>query len=185
MYAAVGALLWLFLIIVAVVFWSICGLKVRKLKQDLSRVEGEKQQAEQEKEATAAELAETREQLEKYLPIKDVEAEVQKMKGEAQQLMDDAKAKADAAESTAAEAGGKTRLYETTLQAIKNSIEGYGDEYIVPSQSVLDGLAEDFGFVDAGQNLKQARESTRKMVKEGPPSAITLKTTGARPPSLS
>jgi len=37
----------------------------------------------------------------------------------------------------------------------------------VPTYNLLDDLAEEFGFTEAGRELKQARESSRLMVKLG------------------
>lgn len=55
----------------------------------------------------------------------------------------------------------------STAQAMKNIIHGYGDEYIVPTYNLLDDLAEEFGFTEAGQQLKAARDTSRRMVKTG------------------
>jgi hypothetical protein len=57
-------------------------------------------------------------------------------------------------------------FYEQTAQAMKNVIEGYGDRYIVPSQSLLDDLADEFDHTAAGVELKKARAHTREMVKQ-------------------
>lgn len=57
--------------------------------------------------------------------------------------------------------------YESTAKAMKNIIEGYGDQYIVPTYSLLDELAEDYSFTESGSELKKARERTRNMVKTG------------------
>lgn len=57
--------------------------------------------------------------------------------------------------------------YEKLLRAIKNELQGYGDDYIVPSHSLLDEIAEEFAFTDAGQRLKEARNSVKSMVKNG------------------
>jgi chromosome segregation ATPase len=54
---------------------------------------------------------------------------------------------------------------EKTLKAIRNQIEGYGDEYIVPAHSLLDDLADEVGYKEAGQKLKAARDRTREMVR--------------------
>ncbi len=53
------------------------------------------------------------------------------------------------------------------VRAIRNVVEGYGDRYIVPTRSVLDGLAERFGHTEAGQALKNAREQSVRMVEAG------------------
>jgi hypothetical protein len=56
---------------------------------------------------------------------------------------------------------------EKTAKSMKNIIDGYGNQYIIPTQSLLDDLAEEFGFTEAGNNLKNAREQTKLMVKNG------------------
>jgi hypothetical protein len=56
---------------------------------------------------------------------------------------------------------------ERTAQAMKNVVEGYGDAYIVPSLSVLDTLAEQYGFEQAGAELKAVRERARDMARTG------------------
>lgn len=60
-----------------------------------------------------------------------------------------------------------TRELERTAKAMKNIIAGYGNEYIVPSFSLLDDLAEEFGHTEAGEKLKFSRERSKMMVKNG------------------
>jgi hypothetical protein len=55
---------------------------------------------------------------------------------------------------------------EQALSAIWNVVEGYGDRYIIPTHSLLDDLAGDFGHTQAGEALKAAREHTRRMVEQ-------------------
>ena len=72
------------------------------------------------------------------------------------------------AEEIAGEALSATRnaaTLEKTIQGLKNVINGYGDQYLIPSYSLLDELADQFGFTDAGAELKNARERTRRMMK--------------------
>jgi len=74
------------------------------------------------------------------------------------------------AEEIAGEAYNVVRdasLYEKTVQAMKNIIEGYGDRYLQPPASLIDHLAEEFEHKDAGQNLKLARAHTKTMMKDG------------------
>ena len=51
--------------------------------------------------------------------------------------------------------------------AIKNRIDGYGDEHLVPSQSILDELADQWEHKDAGMQLKKVRKQVKDMVKNG------------------
>lgn len=103
--------------------------------------------------------------------------ELKRAKEEARGLLDAATVQAReiaaAAERRANEIAGSAyeamqnaSLYEQTAKAIKNIIAGYGDEYIIPERSLLDGLAEEFAHTDAGVQLKRARERTNAMVRQ-------------------
>ncbi|TLU67344.1 DUF4041 domain-containing protein [Thalassotalea litorea] len=62
---------------------------------------------------------------------------------------------------------GQTEAFEKAIQAMKNTINGYKDDYIIPNHSTLDELADEFDFKEAGSQLKMARKTTRDMVKQG------------------
>lgn len=57
--------------------------------------------------------------------------------------------------------------YERTARAMKRIIEGYGDEYIQPAESLLDDLATEYSHKEAGVELKRARDATRRLIAEG------------------
>jgi hypothetical protein len=59
------------------------------------------------------------------------------------------------------------QLLEQAAAAMRNIIEGYGDRYIIPTHSLLDDLAVEFGYDSAGQALKSARDQSRRMVEQG------------------
>jgi hypothetical protein len=59
------------------------------------------------------------------------------------------------------------QLLEQAAAAMRNVIEGYGDRYVIPTHSLLDDLAVEFGYDAAGQALKSAREQSRRMVEQG------------------
>lgn len=50
------------------------------------------------------------------------------------------------------------------IQAMKNVIKGYGNEYLVPNYTLLDQLAEDFSHKEAGENLKKLRLNNKMMI---------------------
>ena len=50
------------------------------------------------------------------------------------------------------------QLLEQAAAAMRNVIEGYGDRYVIPTHSLLDDLAVEFGYDAAGASLKSARE---------------------------
>lgn len=86
---------------------------------------------------------------------------------EASEIIRLAEVQAEEIGGSAYEAKKNAALYEKTVRAMKNRIKGYGDEYIVPEQGFLDDLADDFGFTDAGRQLKLARDRTRMMLRNG------------------
>lgn len=86
---------------------------------------------------------------------------------DADKIVGNAKTQALEVAGDALEAQGKAKQYTEAAQAMKNIIEGYGDAYIVPTYNLLDELAEEFGFTEAGQQLKAARDYSRLMVKTG------------------
>jgi len=67
----------------------------------------------------------------------------------------------------AIEAKSKADQYTRTVKAMRNTIDGYGDEYIIPCHSLLDDLAEDFSHKDAGVELKRARDHSKALIKNG------------------
>lgn len=85
----------------------------------------------------------------------------------AAKIIEDAKAEAKKIAGDAIEAQGKAKEYEKTALAMKRLIEGYGDEWLKPSYSLLDELADEFGYTEAGQKLKEARAISARMVKDG------------------
>lgn len=84
----------------------------------------------------------------------------------AEQIISDAKAKAEEIAGDAIKAQGKAQEYEQTAAAMKRIIQGYGDEWLKPSYSLLDELAEEFGYTEAGQKLKEARAISARMVTD-------------------
>lgn len=56
-------------------------------------------------------------------------------------------------------------LFEKAARAMKNIIEGYGTAYVIPAHSLLDELAVEVGYAEAGEQLAKARERSRLMVR--------------------
>lgn len=52
------------------------------------------------------------------------------------------------------------------VQALENKIKGYGDEYLIPNQTILNDLIEGYDHVDAVQHLKSIREKVKLAIKE-------------------
>ncbi|WP_163390193.1 GIY-YIG nuclease family protein [Enterovibrio norvegicus] len=86
---------------------------------------------------------------------------------EARKVVEYAEGQAKEIAGDAIEAKAKADTYEKAIRAMRNTIEGYKDDYIIPNHSVLDDLAEEFSHKDAGEELKAARSRVREMVKDG------------------
>ncbi len=82
-------------------------------------------------------------------------------------VIEQANARAEEIAGKAYDAMKNATLYEDTAKAMKNIIEGYGDRYLLPVQSLLDELAEGFSYTEAGEKLKYARQHTRMMIDNG------------------
>jgi hypothetical protein len=86
---------------------------------------------------------------------------------QAARIVDAAEKKAEEVAGGAYEALKNASLYEKTVRAMKNIIEGYGDKYLVPPHSLLDDLADGLQYAQAGQELRNARERTKVMIRNG------------------
>lgn len=84
---------------------------------------------------------------------------------EASQIIIDANQKAVKIAGDAYEALRNADNLKEIARAMENVIQGYGDKYLKPTFSLLDELAEAYGFDEAGQQLKVARERTKLMVE--------------------
>ncbi|KFD04427.1 MULTISPECIES: DUF4041 domain-containing protein [Raoultella] len=83
----------------------------------------------------------------------------------AMKIIEDAETRAKEIAGSAYEAKEFAETYQAVANSMKNKIEGYGDEWIVPNRSVLDELADNYEFTDAGKELQKARELTKSLIK--------------------
>ena len=95
------------------------------------------------------------------------EMEMASARATASRIVEAANKRAEEIAGDAYSAMNRAKEFADTAKAMKNIIEGYGDAYIVPTYNLLDDLAEEFSFTEAGQKLKAAREMSRWMVKAG------------------
>lgn len=86
---------------------------------------------------------------------------------ESQRTIERARARAEEIAGEAWKAKENAAALKRAAIALRNIIKGYGDEYIIPSESVLDDLAEEYDHKEAGKELKRARSRTKAMVKAG------------------
>ena len=101
--------------------------------------------------------------------IKDIRAQAEALLIQATR---DAGRISEAAERRAEQVAGDAyvalrdkQVLEQAVEALWNVVQGYGDRYVIPTRSLLDELAADFGHTKAGEELKAAREQSRRLVE--------------------
>lgn len=99
--------------------------------------------------------------------IAQSERNLEEARATADRIIEQANKRAEEIAGDAYTAMSRAKEFADTARAMKNIIEGYGDAYIVPTYNLLDDLAEEFSFTEAGQKLKAARDASRGMVKAG------------------
>ncbi|MFL9832640.1 DUF4041 domain-containing protein [Chryseobacterium terrae] len=83
---------------------------------------------------------------------------------ESKRIIDNAENKAETIGGDAYRSLREADEIANRIQAMKNVIKGYGNEYLIPSYTLLDQLAEDFGHKEAGENLKKLRLNNKMMI---------------------
>lgn len=86
---------------------------------------------------------------------------------DAGRIMAEAEKRAEQIGGDAYSALREKELLEQAAEAMHNVVEGYGDRYLIPTHSLLDDLAAEFGYAAAGESLKSARDLSRRMVEQG------------------
>ena len=85
---------------------------------------------------------------------------------DAGRIVSDAEKRAEQIAGDAYDALRDKQTLEQAVQALWNVTEGYGDRYVIPTRSMLDELAADFGHTEAGEALRAARDQSRRMVEQ-------------------
>lgn len=138
-----------------VVVWGIQFLKLKRLEKENHELNIERPTLHKEYKALFASAKQE---------IDDLKALA---KLEADQIISDANEIADQAHQSLKQAEAQADLYQNTVIAMRNILDGYGDEYLVPTSTLLDGLAEEYSHKDAGKELAEVRKRTRALVREG------------------
>lgn len=86
---------------------------------------------------------------------------------DAGRIMAEAEKRAEQIGGDAYRALREKEMLEQAAEAMRNIIEGYGNRYLIPTHSLLDELAADFGYAAAGASLKSAIDLSGRMVEQG------------------
>lgn len=83
---------------------------------------------------------------------------------QAEDIVRTAKQRAEEVAGDAYKALNEADALKKVAAAMKNVVDGYGDKYLKPTSSLIDDLAEEYGFEEAGQQLKIARDRSKRMI---------------------
>lgn len=83
---------------------------------------------------------------------------------QADDIIRSARESAEAIAGDAYKALNEAESIKKIATAMRNVVEGYGDKYLKPTFSLIDDLAEEYGFEDAGRQLQLARERSKRMI---------------------
>ena len=153
-------------LVVVLILWLTGKRKLQKiisdLKSSLENLEKNYTNLQNEHISLSAKYS----KLTKYEGLLDIEDKANEMLSNADKIIQEANRKAEEIAGEAIKALNNQKELEKTAKAMQNIIEGYGDQYLVPTYSILDDLADEFGHTEAGVKLKVSREYTRKLIEE-------------------
>lgn len=93
-----------------------------------------------------------------------VESVLRSAQQEAKNVVEAARKRGEEIAGKAFEAVDNAERFQQIAEAMQNLIEEYGDRYVISSRGLLDELAASYGFTNAGTELKNAIERSRRMV---------------------
>ena len=139
----------------------------RILAEALTEATGLRSEAQKLLELSRAAVAEERSKaMQRARDIREkADAILDRATLDAGRIVEDANKRAEQIGGDAYVALRDKQTLEQAVKALWNVTEGYGDRYVIPSRSLLDDLASDFGHTEAGEALKSARDHTRRMVE--------------------
>ena len=140
-----------------------CDYLLKKAERDSLRL---REKAGQELSNAQLEARELRRNVKENVEKKNREIELlyENAVNEAKRIVDNAEARAESIGGDAYRSLRESDQIADRIKAMKNVIEGYGNEYLVPTYTLLDELAEDFSHKEAGDNLKKLRQNNKLMI---------------------
>jgi len=120
-----------------------------KYTSEIQNIDSQKSLAMQESEAMKVKANNTL-----FIATKEADRIIRNAEDEAKKIAGDAYT-----------AMNKAAEFEQTAKAMKNIIEGYGNQYLKPVYSLLDDLAEDYAHTEPGDKLKAVRQYTQMLIK--------------------
>lgn len=139
------------LLLIALVFGYIKYLELKKIKDQFEKLFLEWQDF-----GTKADSEIKR--LSKYEGIANIDDQIEALKTLSRSIDEENKKKTANIDAFITEK-------EDYAFALKRLIEGYSNEFIIPEITILDELAEDYGYTEAAKSLKEIKGDARKMIR--------------------
>ncbi|MEG1665413.1 DUF4041 domain-containing protein [Chryseobacterium sp.] len=140
-----------------------CEYLLKKAQKDYEKLREKGHQELSEAQENAKESRRTIKELTEKKQ-REIELLYENAVRESKRIIDNAENKAETIGGDAYRSLREANEIAERIQAMKNVIKGYGNEYLVPSYTLLDQLAEDFSHKDAGENLKKLRQNNKMMI---------------------
>lgn len=103
--------------------------------------------------------------------VKELQGKAESKLSEAHELASEiertARERAEAIAGDALKAKENAERYESVEKAMRNVIKGYGDDYLSPNRPIVDSLAEEYDFKEAGQKLNQTKALVKSLLHSG------------------
>lgn len=140
-----------------------CDYLLKKAERDSLRL---KERAGQELSEAQSQAREIRRNVKEITEKKSREIELlyENAVNEAKRIVENAEVRAESIGGDAYRSLKEADQIADRIKAMKNVIQGYGNEYLIPTYTLLDELAEDFGHKEAGDNLKKLRQNNKLMI---------------------
>lgn len=139
------------LLIIALVFGYLKYLELKKAKEQF-----EKSSLEWQDFGTKADAEVKR--LSKYEGIANIDDQIVALNALSKTIDEENKKKAANVDAVINEK-------EEYALALRRLIEGYSNEFIIPEITVLDELADDYGYAEAAKKFKEIKGDARKMIR--------------------
>ncbi len=91
---------------------------------------------------------------------------LQRARERADAILKEATLRAEQIAGDAWDAKDRLVFYQRTALAMKNKVKGYGDEYLIPNETLLDELSEDYSHEQAGRELKRVGNQIKAMIRD-------------------
>lgn len=173
-YAALSGIIAILFVIIFILVY-IKNRKIKKLKEDLAKTIDEKEKIKINYEAI---IPNAQAEAEKIINSTTDESEIiignarndakiilQRSFKVSKEITKDAYDMASRISSDVFEKINNMEELENTINAYENIIKGYKDDFGYRETIMLDEIAQIYGFTEAAQNLKEARQKTKDMVK--------------------